>query len=108
MKPGELRANLFALGTVELGDLLGVGFDRSEIDLWHFLHLRARNHARIPPESRPRIFRLTCDQEPPSERKHGKALSDGIGIVPLHLGATGTEARNALLPMLAREEAFTL
>ena len=87
--------------------LLGVGFDRSEIDLWHFLHLRARNHARIPPESRPRIFRLTCDQERPMERDHWKAVSDGLSIQPLHLGATWSEAWNALLPMLAKEDAFT-
>lgn len=87
--------------------LLGVGFDRSEIDLWHFLQLRARNHARVPSESRPRIFRLTCDQEQPMERDHWKAVSDGLSIQPLHLGATWSEAWNALLPMLAKEDAFT-
>jgi hypothetical protein len=86
--------------------LLGVGFDRSEIDLWHFLHLRARNHARVAPEQRPRIFRLTCDAENAAERAHWDALSDGLTIHALNLGATWDEAWESLLGLLPTAESF--
>jgi hypothetical protein len=67
---------------------------------------RRRACARVPRELRPRIFRLTCDAEKPSERAHWDALSDGLTIHALNVGATWNEAWEALLGLLATDDAF--
>jgi hypothetical protein len=86
--------------------LLGVGFERSELDLSRFLHLRARNLARVQPAGRPRVFRLTCDAEASSERAHWESVSDVLEIQSLNLGKTWEKAWEALLAMLGEKEAF--
>ena len=80
--------------------LLGAGLSRSETDLWAFLHLRARNHANVPPAERPKIYRLACGKESDDERKHWASLSEGIAITDLRLGATWDEAWEALFMLL--------
>lgn len=80
--------------------LLGVGLDRTEVDFWEFLHLRARNHARLKEEERPKIWRLTCFQESKAERARWASLSAGIQIQELYLGEKWDEAWTALLGLL--------
>ncbi len=80
---------------------LGVGLGRAEIDIWEFLHLRARNHANVVPTQRPKLFRVTCDQEDVRSRDHWRTLSDGIAITELRLGSTWKEAWPLLLDILA-------
>jgi hypothetical protein len=80
--------------------LLGVGLSRSESDLWAFLHLRARNHARLAPPDRPPIYRLTCRDERPEDRAHWKSVPPSIRIEDLNLGNTWGDAWTALLDTL--------
>ncbi len=87
--------------------LLGVGLHRAEVDLWHFLHLRARNHARLPPASWPPIFRLTCDEEQATKNGHWRSLPAPVEILPLHLGRTWAEAWEELIALLRSPNAFT-
>lgn len=81
--------------------LLGVGLDRTEVDIWEFLHLRARNHARLSEVDRPAIWRLTSDEESPGARAHWSSLSKGIAIRELNLGDTWSEAWANLLALLS-------
>jgi hypothetical protein len=80
--------------------LLGVGLDRTEVDLWEFLHLRARLHANLPESERPPIWRLTSGQERCATRAHWTSLSRGIAIRELNLGPTWADAWETLLAML--------
>jgi hypothetical protein len=80
--------------------LLGVGLDRTEVDLWEFLHLRARLHASLPESERPPIWRLTSGQERHATRAHWTSLSRGIAIRELDLGRTWADAWETLLAML--------
>lgn len=80
--------------------LLGVGLARAEVDLWEFLHLRARNHARLDPKKRPPIWRLTCGEEKRYPRTHWRSLAAGIQVEELCLGDTWDKAWENLLAEL--------
>lgn len=80
--------------------LLGVGLGRSEVDIWTFLHLRARNLANVDPARRPKIYRLTCDDERADDRAHWESLSQAIPITPLKLGSDWHESWSLLLDLL--------
>ena len=84
--------------------LLGVGLHRSEVDLWEFLHLRARNHANLSDADRPPIWRFTSDEERPEDRAPWDSLqrsaSGALNIRELNLGRTWNEAWSNLLTLL--------
>jgi hypothetical protein len=104
--PSESRSWVFTAINAPLL-LLGVGLDRSEVDLWEFFHLRARNHANVSAEDVPPIWRLTCDEEAPAKRAHWGSLSKGIRIREINLGKTWPDAWNSLLSLLEKgDEGF--
>jgi hypothetical protein len=81
--------------------LLGVGASSEEWDLWAFLELRARAHARLPVEARPPVFRLTCDE--PSEVRSRVQLATAGRVLPVrhvHGGATWEDAWGRLMGLL--------
>jgi hypothetical protein len=82
---------------------LGCGLGRLESDIWEFLHLRARNHASLSDDVRPRIYRLTCDEESLSEREHWRSLSDGIAITPLRLARTWADSWEMILDVISAQ-----
>jgi hypothetical protein len=85
--------------------LIGVGLSVEETDLWEFLHLRARNHANVAPEDRPKIWRFTCDEEAQQSRDHWNSVSSGLAVQELNLGETWAEAWVALLDLLEKPTA---
>jgi hypothetical protein len=88
--------------------LLGVGLDRTEVDLWEFLHLRARNHAGLPADRRPPIWRLTSDEESPDDQKHWASLSSGLTVQKLEFGSTWDEAWEMLLARASNDRTRAL
>lgn len=82
---------------------IGVGLSREEVDLWEFLHLRARNHANVAAANRPSIWRFTSDAEDRAHREHWQSLSGGIDLKELNLGKTWDEAWSALLDLLSSD-----
>ncbi len=78
--------------------LLGVGLSQEEVDIWEFLHLRARNQARLD-HKRP-VIRLTCDEENAFDQAHWRSLSKGLNIYHLNLGKTWDDAWCQLFKIL--------
>jgi hypothetical protein len=73
--------------------LIGVGVSSEEWDLWTFLELRARAHARMGPEQRPPVFRLTCDSQ--EEVRSRVQIATAGRVVPIrhvHGGDTWDDA----------------
>jgi hypothetical protein len=77
---------------------VGVGLSIEEFDIWEYIHLRFRNHARIA-DHKPNIIRFTCTQDN-NNITHWNHLSQLLHIQNESFGDTWEEAWTNLIEKL--------
>lgn len=80
--------------------LLGVGLGEDEWDLWWFLQIRARHHARKAESDRPPVFRLTCAEDRDRDRRRFEDLAPSSNFMSLDGGSTWEDSWAKLFEMV--------